>query len=84
MIMDRWMPSCREVAQRLTEGGFEKLPWHRRLPVRMHLLMCEHCRRVARQIVLINQALQRIWMETPDPSTLDDVKRRILDRLRRN
>ncbi|OGR88415.1 MAG: hypothetical protein A3J74_05620 [Elusimicrobia bacterium RIFCSPHIGHO2_02_FULL_57_9] len=77
------MPSCREVTQKLAEGEFETLPWHHRMLVRMHLAMCEHCGRFARQLGLISQALRNIWTGKPAPGTLDAVKRRLLTRLRK-
>lgn len=83
MIIDKFMPSCREVTRKLAEGEFENLPWHKRLLMRMHLSMCAHCGRFARQLGLISQALQDMWRRKPDPGTLDTVKRRILTRLRR-
>lgn len=83
MIIDRFMPSCREVTQKLAEGEFENLPWHKCLLIRMHLSMCAHCSRFASQLGLINQALRNMWRGKPDIGTLDAVKRRILTRLRR-
>lgn len=83
MIMDSLMPNCREVTRALAEGEFRVLPWHRRLLVRLHLGMCEHCSRFARQLGLISQALTKAWKAKPDPGTLDGAKRRILTRLRK-
>ncbi len=83
MIMDRFMPSCREVTQKLGSGEFETLPWHHRLLVRMHLTMCAHCSRFARQLGLIAQTLRNRWTGKPAQGTLDAVKRRILMRLRK-
>jgi len=77
------LPTCRELARKLAEGEYENLPWHGRLLVRMHLLMCEYCSRFARQLGLISQALRNSWEGKPDPLTLDAAKRRILTRLRR-
>ncbi len=83
MIMEGLLPNCREVARTLAEGGFESLPWHRRLLARLHLGMCEHCGRFARQLGLISQALRKTWKGKPAPGTLDGAKRRILERLRK-
>lgn len=83
MIMERFMPSCREVTDRLAEGELENAPWHTRLLVRWHLSMCAHCKRFARQLELIAKALRDMWKGRPDPGTLDAAKRRILSRLRK-
>lgn len=83
MIIDKFMPSCREVTQKLAKGEFKSLPWHKRLLMRMHLSMCAHCGRFARQLGLISQALCNMWKGKPYPGTLDAAKRRILTRLRK-
>lgn len=76
-------PTCREVARKLAEGEFDDLPWHGRLLIRVHLMMCEHCGRFARQLGLIAQALRTAWGRKPDPGTVDAAKRRVLTRLRK-
>ncbi|MBI5631309.1 MAG: zf-HC2 domain-containing protein [Elusimicrobia bacterium] len=83
MIMDGLLPTCREVTRKLAEGEFEILPWHRRLLARLHLGMCGHCSRFARQLGLISEALRKAWKRKPDPGTLDGAKRRILSALRK-
>ena len=83
MMMAGWMPNCREVARALAGGELEVLPWRRRLLVRLHLRMCEHCGRFARQLGLISEALTRAWTAKPDPGTLDGAQRRILAALRK-
>ena len=51
------MLNCREVVK---DSGLliaGELSWQRRLVIRMHLLMCRHCRRYVRQLrVLIRAA----------------------------
>lgn len=84
MIMDGLMPACREVARALAEGEFDDLPWHRRLLVRVHLGMCEHCGRFARQLSLISEAMKNAWNRKIDPGALDAAKDRILLRLRKS
>jgi hypothetical protein len=44
----------------------------------MHLAMCEHCRRFARQLELIGHALRELWSQKPVPERLDAIKRRIM------
>lgn len=74
-------PVCRDVTGMLAEGEIDRAPWPRRLLVRMHLAMCEHCRRFARQLELIGHALREHWSRKPEAAPLDAVKRRILARL---
>jgi anti-sigma factor ChrR (cupin superfamily) len=82
MILERFMPSCREVADKLAEGELENLPWHTRLLLRWHLSMCEHCRRFAAQIELIGKALREHWSHQPPLDRLEAIKRRVMARLK--
>lgn len=74
-------PVCREVTGMLAEGNLETAPWYTRVLIRMHLAMCEHCRRFARQLELIGNALCELWSRKPTPERLDATKRRIMARL---
>lgn len=82
MNMMWFMPSCREITDRLAEGESESAPWRMRLLIRMHLAMCVHCGRFAGQLALIAKALRERWTAEPRPEFLDAVKRRILARLK--
>ena len=84
MILDKLMPSCQEVTRKLAEGDFDNLSWLTRFLVRMHLSMCQHCSRFARQIGLITQALRNIWQTQPKSEALGATKRRILAHLRQS
>lgn len=75
------LPTCREVSRCLAEGALETSPWHRRLLVRLHLSMCAHCSRFARQLRLLGRA----WRErfsAPPPERLEALKRRLQARLK--
>lgn len=82
MILERLMPSCREVTDRLAEGELKNLPWHARLLVRWHLSMCAHCARFARQLELIGKALRELWSHQPALERLKALKGRIMARLK--
>ena len=73
------MLSCKETARILASDTLEDLAWGRRLALRVHLLMCRHCRRYARQLRAIGAAARRLWgEESMDPSTLERLKRTII------
>jgi len=58
--------SCRKVVQdadRLLAG---ELPWYRRLSVKLHLLMCHHCRRYVKQLRLLIRAVPRMHAKAND------------------
>lgn len=44
------MMTCKEVSTLISTGGFSDAPLTRRLGVRLHLLMCRHCRAFRRQL----------------------------------
>ena len=82
MIMDRFMPPCREVTDRLAEGELENVSWRTRLLIAVHLSLCAHCSRFARQLELIGKALRERWSHQPIPERLEALKRRIMARLK--
>lgn len=84
MILDRFMPSCQEVTKKLAEGEFENIPWHTRLSVRIHLSMCRHCTRFARQLMMIAQTFRNIGKRKPDPADVETAKQHILTRLKQS
>ncbi len=73
------MLSCKETARILASDALEDLAWGRRLALRVHLLMCRHCRRYARQLRAIGVAARSLWgEESMDSSTLERLERGIL------
>lgn len=44
------MLSCRQITEKASDMLDGQLPVHERLAVRVHLLMCVHCRRFQRQL----------------------------------
>ena len=51
------MMSCREASQLVSESLDHKLPLHKLAGLKMHLMMCSMCRRFARQLRVIRQAM---------------------------
>ncbi len=62
------MMSCRQVARRIASGQLADAGRGTRLAVRLHLLMCRHCRRYAAQLAAIGAAARNLLGETPIPS----------------
>ncbi len=52
------MLSCRDVTTLLARDELSTAPLRRRLGVRLHLYMCEHCRRFSREITAIGSAMR--------------------------
>lgn len=73
-------PSCKELAERLSSGAYERAPWPVRLAVRWHLFRCGLCERYARQLELLGEGYRCSLVKTTAPS---DLKTKLADRLRK-
>ena len=74
------MLCCQEVARRIASDEFTEANLWQRLWVRLHLLMCGHCRRYAVQLHSIGETARSLWgPHTEDPSTLERLERDIIE-----
>lgn len=74
------MKSCREIADAVLAEGWSQPSLPEWAATRLHLMLCRHCARLARQIRQIGRA-SRCAPQEAAPAGLED---RILERLRRN
>ena len=73
--------SCRELANLIATDELAGAGWGRWMGVRMHLLMCRHCRRYARQMSALGVYARKHWGSEPlDPDALQRLERDILER----
>lgn len=72
------LPTCKELAERLASGAYERAAWPVRLAVRWHLYRCELCDRYARQIELLGAGYRSVMGGTAS----DDLKKKIAERSR--
>lgn len=49
-------PDCQAAARWQSEALDRKLPWRRRLGLRVHLALCKWCRRYGKQIAFVRDA----------------------------
>jgi|AntDeeMinimDraft_5_1070356.scaffolds.fasta_scaffold15051_2 NMD protein affecting ribosome stability and mRNA decay len=61
------LPTCREVAAQLSREQDAAEPTPHRLSLRLHLMMCRHCRRYERQLVWLRQSLIRVRADDAEP-----------------
>lgn len=54
------MPSCREVTLKIAAGSLAEASARQRLGIRLHVMMCRHCRRYARQMRAIGLAAREL------------------------
>ncbi len=75
------MPTCKDVATAIGQDDLRTVPWWRGLALRLHLLMCPHCRRYAAQIRAIGRAARSLFREHgEDPQVLARLQETILSR----
>jgi hypothetical protein len=70
------MITCKNVARLLTSDEFHALGGWRRAEIRLHLMMCKHCSRLARQLRQMGAAVRHM-PDSADP----DLEDRIIGRL---
>ncbi len=74
-----YMPTCQQVAREIASDELATASWRRRAAVRVHLLMCRHCRRYARQMRAIGSAVQSLFeIRNEDTEVLDRLEQTIL------
>jgi cytochrome c-type biogenesis protein CcmH/NrfG len=54
------MLNCREATRLISQSMDARLPWHRRLAIRVHLLYCVWCRRYAAQLQFLHKATREL------------------------
>jgi predicted anti-sigma-YlaC factor YlaD len=75
------MPSCREVTRLLASGEVERAPAVRRILTRVHLLMCDDCRRYSRELRGLAEMARKALRSPVDPVRLAALERVLLERL---
>lgn len=75
------MIRCKEVATLLSTDQVASQSVWRRIAVRVHLMMCRHCRRFARQVTLLKHAAEDLGARF-DREVGADFERRLLRKLR--
>lgn len=79
------MLSCNEVARLCASEEIRRAPLAQRLAVRLHLLMCRHCRRYVRELSVIGVAAREAFDRTLGTGVdTSDLERRILAEARRS
>lgn len=65
------MLKCRDIAARADDILSGELPWHRRVAVSLHLLMCDRCRRFIEQY----RRMVNIVAQAEDPASELEIAR---------
>ena len=79
------MLNCKEVSHILASEEPVSSRWRQRLSVKLHLLMCRHCRRYSRQIQAVGDAARQIFSDsTEDQTSRERLRNSILDQIPRS
>lgn len=66
-----WLHSCKRVAELLSQSLDEPLGLLDRLRLRMHLSMCDNCRRVEQQLDSLHAMSAELFSADPGPAEAD-------------
>ena len=79
---------CREVTQLTSDEFDRRLTWSERIGMRLHVGFCGNCRRLRRQLVLLNQWAKQLLdsVDSPDEASarLSDRRRELIKSAMRN
>lgn len=89
--MSHWMFNCREVTRLISDAMDRKVPFHRRMGIRLHLLMCRFCARYLKQVKIIRDLMHLEMADLEDshlpgslpPQTRDRIQHLIQDHLKK-
>ena len=77
------MPNCKEVGRLVASDELADAVWSNRALVRLHLLMCRHCRGYAAQLRAIGAAARdRLDLSVADRAAFEQLQNSILERCR--
>lgn len=75
------MLTCKDASRLVSEGLERPLGWRERWALRLHLWLCDNCRRFERQIRFVRRALRqlsrRAETDTHGPALSPDARERI-------
>ncbi len=64
--MTHWMFRCKDVSEKVSQSMDTPLPYHHRMAIRVHLLMCRYCAGFRRQLIMLRKMSRYI---DDDPSS---------------
>lgn len=73
------MLKCREVEANSSQWLDGDLPWRTRLSMRLHWLICVHCRRFVSHLRQVRDMMRRRGRDRLSDDELEQVKRRLAD-----
>lgn len=75
------MPTCHDVALRITRGDVDTLSFYKRIMLHLHLSMCKVCGPFERQIKLLSDAFRVKWGKPTDPESVEKLQNKLKEKL---
>ncbi len=75
------MLTCKEVTTAIASDDLSRRSWSERMGVRLHLMMCRHCRRYKEQLAAIGNAVRALYRRESPPT--EALEQSILESLRK-
>lgn len=76
------MLSCKEVSLLVSQSRDRRLSWTERLGVRLHLWICEQCRRYQRQVAFFGWLAKKLEAD-PSPMTQAELSMEARERIQK-
>jgi anti-sigma factor ChrR (cupin superfamily) len=74
------MLKCRELSSLVSTGELENAGWMKRLEIRMHVMMCGHCRRYLAQMRALGLGARHLIRgKQADPEQLERMKQEVIN-----
>lgn len=77
----KWLPPCKETSHLVASGEIEQEGVWLRFLVRLHLMMCNHCSRYAKELKTIANLFRQKTKQQISPEQSEHLTQRILQRL---
>jgi len=81
--MKHWMFRCNDVSQKVSQSLDASLPFHHRMAVQMHLLMCCYCARFRRQLIMLGKVSRHVDDEPSRDQTAATLSNETKERIKK-
>ncbi len=86
-MLNHWMFRCKDISRKVSLSMDTGLPFHERLAIEFHMLMCRYCARFRNQLRQLRKICGQVDTDLPDSEPTgdlsEDCKNRIKEALRR-
>jgi hypothetical protein len=82
--MKPWMFRCKDVSQKVSQSMDIQLPYHHRMAVHMHLLMCRYCARFRDQLLMLRKMSRQIDSDPSNTKITNKLSEASKERIKKN